>query len=1206
MGPGSSEKGGGKKRQKKGRNQQESAAVSEATRIRVAQILEQFQMFDDEVYKFEDALTNCERAAVHMLSRKMGLKSKSSGRGQQRRISVYKTKKAVGKVKGRENLISFRFSEESNTVLQDLFSRYPPDGVDMTENKVGISSGKAENLREYRDDIFSRPAMTQSEIVKKAESLASRIEKTPNLRQIAEEKSKLPIASFKNVITSTIDSHQVVLICGETGCGKTTQVPQYLLDHAWSKRETCKIVCTQPRRISATSVAERIASERGENIGDSVGYKIRLESKGGKHSSLVFCTNGVLLRILVSKGSSKKKKKKSTEKVPSAVSEITHIIVDEIHERDRFSDFMLAIIRDMLPLYPHLRLVLMSATIDAERFSKYFGECPVIRVPGFTYPVKTFYLEDVLSVVRSMENNQLTCPKNNETMKNSLTEEYRVAVDEAIDLALSNDDFDPLLELISSQGDSEIFSYQHSKTGATPLMIFAGKGRVGDVCKLLSFGADCHLKSNEGKTAFDYAEQANQVEVSEIIKNHMEKTFTSTEEEQKLLDKYLSNAEPELIDCVLIEKLLRSICNDSKDGAVLVFLPGWDDINRTREKLQSSPYFNNPSKFLIITLHSMVPLLEQKKVFKRPPPGCRKIVLSTNIAETSVTIDDVVYVIDSGRMKEKSYDPYNNVSTLHSSWISKASAKQREGRAGRCQAGICYHLYSKLRAASLPDFQVPEIKRMPIEELCLQVKLMDPSCKIEEFLQKTLDPPVYETIRNAITVLHDIGALTLDEKLTDLGEKLGSLPVHPLTSKMLFFAILLNCLDPALTLACAADYRDPFIIPMLPNEKKKAQAARLELASLYGGNGDQLAIIAAFECWKMANARGDQARFCSQYFVSSSTMRMISGMRKQLEGELIRHHFIPEDVSHCSLNAHDPGILHAVVFSGLYPMVGRVIRHGKRSLVETADGNKVRLHPFSTNARLSFMKSSAQPMIIFDEITRGDGGLHIRNCSVIGSLPLLLLTTEIAVAPSSENDDDDDSDSEDAAADDDSDEEKIIIHKPSNHQHEKIMSLPGNAVKVVVDRWLPFESTALDVAQIYCLRERLSAAILFKVTHPKKVIPENLGASLYSIACILSYDGMSGISLPESVDSLATMVSSTDIGNNNHGKKTRNQPSNNYLRSLLFHNQSRASYHHAQPSYTVRANQHQRHVLEPPTVASHGPPVAKGSFPKRPRGNGHR
>ncbi|XP_057792860.1 DExH-box ATP-dependent RNA helicase DExH6 isoform X2 [Salvia miltiorrhiza] len=1105
-------------------------------------------------------------------------------------------------MKGRENIASFRFSGDSQAALQDLFSRYPPNDVDMTGNKVEVSSGHNDGGGVKRDDFFLKPVMNPSEIANKVESLASRIEKETSLKQLAENRSKLPIASFKDDITSTVKSNQVVLVCGETGCGKTTQVPQFLLDHAWSKGQTCKIVCTQPRRISATSVAERIASERGESIGDSIGYKIRMETKGGRNSSLVFCTNGVLLRVLVSKGKSRSKKTKS------ALANLTHIIVDEIHERDRFSDFMLAILRDMLPLHPHLRLVLMSATIDADRFSKYFGGCPVVRVPGFTYPVKTFYLEDVLALVRSTENNHVTCTNESKAVKDSpLTEECRIALDEAIDSALSNDEFD--LESLSSQVDSRIFNYQHSKTGVTPLMVLAGQGRVSYVCTLLSFGVDCHLRCNAGKTAFDYAEQGNQVEAAEIIKKHMGKAFTHSEQEQKLLDKYLSNADPELIDCLLIEQLLRRICSDSTDGAVLVFLPGWDDINRTRDKLLSSPYFKDPSKFLVIALHSMVPLVEQKKVFKRPPPGCRKIVLSTNIAETSVTIDDVVYVIDSGRMKEKSYDPYNNVSTLHSSWVSKASAKQREGRAGRCQAGICYHLYSKFRAASLPDFQVPEIKRMPIEELCLQVKLMDPSCKIEEFLQKTLDPPVYETIRNAIMVLQDVGALTLEEQLTELGEKLGALPVHPLTSKMLFFAILLNCLDPALTLACASDYKDPFILPMLPTEKKKAQAARLELASLYGGNGDQLAIIAAFDCWKMAKEKGDQARFCAQYFVSAPTMRMISSMRKQLEGELLRHGFIPEDASRCSLNARDPGILHAVVFSGLYPMVGRVIPQGNRSLVETAGGNKVRLHQFSTNAKLSSKKSSIPPLIMFDEITRGDGGMHIRNCSVVGSLPLLLLATEIVVAPTDEDDEEDEeSDAEEPDADNDSDEEdKVEPQRSSKSNGEKILSSPENAVKVFVDRWLPFQSTALDVAQVYCLRERLSSAILFKVTHPRRNLPEHLGASLYAIACILSYDGMSGISLPpEPVDALATMVGAADIGHANRGKKTAiNRPSTTYLRSLLYHDSNR-NHQHSSHNQSHTSHHHavgpQKHVPEarPPQVMTN---VAKGNFSKRQRGN---
>ncbi|KAI5399630.1 DExH-box ATP-dependent RNA helicase DExH6 [Lathyrus oleraceus] len=142
-------------------------------------------------------------------------------------------------------------------------------------------------------------------------------------------------------------------------------------------------------------------------------------------------------------------------------------------------------------------------------------------------------------------------------------------------------------------------------------------------------------------------------------------------------------------------------------------------------------------------------------------------------------------------------------------------------------------MYSKLRAAALPDFQIPELKRMPIEELCMQVNMLDSSSKIEVFLAKTLDPPVSESIHNAIKVLRDIGALSTDETLTDLGEKLGSLLVHPVISRMLFFAILMNCLDPTLTLAYASDYKDPFTLPMLPEDKKRAAEAKAKLASLY-------------------------------------------------------------------------------------------------------------------------------------------------------------------------------------------------------------------------------------------------------------------------------------------------------------------------------------------------------------------------------------
>ncbi|XP_039047444.1 DExH-box ATP-dependent RNA helicase DExH6-like isoform X2 [Hibiscus syriacus] len=1093
--------------------------LDEASVFRLTKILKKFNKGEDKAYNFEPNLSRKQRAFVHKECLKMGLISKNKGSGNQRHVSVRKIKVKGGDMPGK-NLTDVAFSKRASLVLQDLFSSYPPDDEELEEKEIRKYSGKTAKIRRKKDDIFSKPMMSAVEIAEKVKELASKREKHPKLRQINEERSKLPIAGFGDAITSAVESNQVILISGETGCGKTTQVPQLLLDYMWGKGEACKILCTQPRRISATSVSERIAYERGESIGDNVGYKIRLESKGGRHSSIVFCTNGMLLRVLVSNSRSKRED----------ISDMTHII-DETHERDSFCDFMLAIMRDILPSYPHLRLVLMSATLDSERFSQYFGGCPIIRVPGFTYPVKSFYLEDVLSILKFADANHLisanaTAQDQDQELTEEdpefteeeleLTEEDKIALDEAISLAWSSDEFDPLLDLVSVEGGSKVHNYQHSLTGLTPLMLFAAKGRVEEVCMLLSFGVDCDLISKDGKSALDWAVQENQQEAVNMIKKHIESSQAN--DGQQLLDKYIASGNPDIIDNVLIVQLLRKICIDSNEGAILVFLPGWDDINRMREKLIANPFFKDSSRFIIIPLHSMVPYADQKVVFKRPPLGCRKIVLSTNVAESSITIDDVVYVIDSGRMKEKSYDPYNNVSTLQSSWVSKANSKQREGRAGRCQPGICYHLFSKLRAASMLEFQVPEIKRMPIEELCLQVKLLDPDCKVEDFLLKTLDPPVSEAVNSAVRVLQDIGAFTQDEELTELGEKLGYLPVHPLTCKMLFFAILMNCLDPALTLACASDFKDPFVIPMQPNERQKATAARHELASLYGGQSDQLTLIAAFDCWRNAKRKGLEGNFCSQYFVSSSTMNFLFGMRMQLQGELIRHGFIPDDVSSCSLNANHRGILHAVLVAGLYPMVGRVLppkQDKELTTIEAANGCNVRLSGRSVNSRLKPKQLEECPLIIFDAITCGDMGMYIRNCTVIGPLPLLFLATEIAVAPIKGNvcSDDDDEESDDGDACDTDGDEKLVVNK-SGGKEEKVLSSPDNSVMVVVDRWLSFRSTALNVAQIYCLRERLSEAILFKVMHPGEVLPPALGASVYAVACILSHDGLSGIPAP--------------------------------------------------------------------------------------------
>ncbi|XP_068494694.1 DExH-box ATP-dependent RNA helicase DExH6-like isoform X3 [Phaseolus vulgaris] len=987
---------------------------------------------------------------VHQLSQEMGFQVENSGSEK----NIHTTPKL-------ENLPSFTFSGQSKRVLANLFKQYPPDDEELWGVRIEASGDTTDGTEEKKDDVFSRPQMSKVEITKRLEILSNGMRDSFKLKLIKEKRSKLPIASFKDIITSTVESHQVVIICGETGCGKTTQVPQYILDHMWVKGEVCKIVCTQLQSMSAISVSKRISSERGEVIGNDVGYKVPFGSQGGRHSSIVLCTPGDLLKALASTGSHYSKR----QHMKGDISSMTHIIMDDIDERDSSSDLMLAILREILPSNPHLHLILMSASFDAARFSQYFGVCPIIYVPGLTYPVKNYYLEDVLSIVNSGADNQELSPVE------------KLSLDEAIHLAWSNDEWCSLLELVSCKTSPKVFDYQHSLTGLNPLMVFAGKGKVGDMCMLLSLGANCHLKATDGTTALEIAEKENQLVAVELLKKHMNYDF-GDKEEKNILDKYLATANLKDVDVVLIEQVIRKICVDSKDGSIIVFLPGWDEIIRTRERLLASSFFNKRSKFKVVSLHSLVTSSEIDEAFLPAPHGCRKIVLSTNISETAVALDDIVYVIDTGLVKEKSYDPCKNLFTLQSSWISKASAKKREGCASRCHPGACYHLYSKVQSDFFLDFQCPEIKRMPIEELCLQVKLFDPSCKIEQFLSQTLDPPGFESIQIAVGVLQEIGALSVDEQLNPLGQKFGYLPVHPYTSRMLIFSILMNCLDPALTLACASKFKDLFVLPILPDEKKRAAAARSELASLYGGCGDQFAIIAAFQCWINSKKMGLESRFCSQYFVSQRAMCKLDVMRKNLAAELYRNGLINRSVTDYCSNAYDPGILQAVLVAGMYPMVGKLFfssKSGNKIFVNTRSIDNVFLNSDTVIYNLSSQNSLDCSFVVYDEITSIDWGMCIGNCTAVGILPLFLLSKEIDV--------------------------------------DQAKDCTDNIITVIIDRWLYFQSTAFDAFHMNYLRELLRAAIIDKVTYSTDVLSPVLQAAVDSLACILSCHGRSCIPL---------------------------------------------------------------------------------------------
>ena len=213
---------------------------------------------------------------------------------------------------------------------------------------------------------------------------SSRQKSDQTLLELQKQRSELPIYKMKGEIIEAIQENSVVLIRGNTGCGKTTQVCQYILDDYISSGQGayCNIICTQPRRISAVSVADRVANEKAEELGLSVGYSVRFESVLPRpYGSVLFCTVGVLLR-----------------KLEAGLRGVSHVIVDEIHERDVNSDFLLVVLRDMIHTYPDIRVILMSATIDTTLFSSYFGNCPVVEVPGRAHPVQEYFLEDCIQM----------------------------------------------------------------------------------------------------------------------------------------------------------------------------------------------------------------------------------------------------------------------------------------------------------------------------------------------------------------------------------------------------------------------------------------------------------------------------------------------------------------------------------------------------------------------------------------------------------------------------------------------------------------------------------------------------------------------------------------------------------------------------------------------------------------------------------------
>ncbi|EQC30055.1 hypothetical protein SDRG_12330 [Saprolegnia diclina VS20] len=673
----------------------------------------------------------------------------------------------------------------------------------------------------------------------------------------------LPMAAYRTQIRDALASHSVVLISGETGCGKSTQVPHYLLDDLLSAGHASgSIICTQPRRIAAIGVAERVANEVGEVVGKGyVGYSIRLEQRKSAQCKLLFCTTGILLRQLQSN---------------PTLDGVSHVIVDEIHERDVQSDVLLALLRRLLRRGAQLKIVLMSATLNAAQFQRYFDDCPLLQVPGRLFPVDVKYLEDVFEATGHIvhDGSKYCLPDGHSTQQSKVSVSSRGGNVNQVTLSWSRRDIAP-----TSWADE----------------------------------SDHDANDEDG-----YSARTREM---------------------------LAKVDASVINYELIEDLVAHILSSpDHDGAILVFLSGRGEIRALIEQLDGNREV--ATRCVLLPLHASLSSAEQQRIFESYPRKT-KVIVSTNLAETSLTIDDVTVVIDAGRVKQMRHDVKTQTSSLTEVWIAKANANQRAGRAGRVRPGVCYRLYPKATFEyELQAQPVAEIHRAPLTSLALQLHTLV-GCDAPSFWADLLESPAEQAILDATNELSQLGALTPQDTLTALGEHLAALPLDVRVGKLLLFGAIFQCPSPIAIIAAILETKSPFAVPFGSERDAKAKRALLASAS----QSDLLTDLAAYDAWQRST---DRAGFCRRNYLHPAALEEIRKLAASFEQLLVELQFLPRDYmkqrARSNGYANDEAVVAAVVASGLYPNVVDVQVDASSGVVRFWERKKqVYLHPSSVN-----------------------------------------------------------------------------------------------------------------------------------------------------------------------------------------------------------------------------------------------------------------
>jgi ATP-dependent RNA helicase DHX8/PRP22 len=526
--------------------------------------------------------------------------------------------------------------------------------------------------------------------------------------------------------------HQILIVVGDTGSGKTTQMVQYLAEDGFTERG--RIGCTQPRRVAAMSVAKRVAEEVGCRLGQEVGYTIRFEDCTSPETRIKYMTDGMLQRECL---------------IDPLVSQYSVIMLDEAHERTIATDILFGLLKSEFryPLLawtiiehiseaskkrPDLKLIITSATLDAEKFSKYFYGCPIFTIPGRTFPVEVLYTKE---------------------------------------------------------------------------------------------------------------------------------------------------PETDYLDASLIT--VMQIHLSEPPGDILMFLTGQEEIDTSCEILYERMKALGPKvpELFILPIYSALPSEVQSRVFEPTPPGARKVVIATNVAETSLTIPGIYYVVDPGFSKQNVYDPRLGMDSLVVMPISQAQARQRSGRAGRTGPGKCYRLYTEaaFRNEMMPT-SIPDIQRTNLASTILTLKAMG----VNDLLNfDFMDPPPAQTMLQALETLYALSALDNEGLLTPLGRKMADFPMDPQLAKMLIASVSLGCSEEILSIVAMLSVQTVFYRP-----KEKQGQADSKKAKFHQPEGDHLTLLTVYNGWKASNYSNP---WCYENFIQARSMRRAQDVRKQLLGIMDRY-----------------------------------------------------------------------------------------------------------------------------------------------------------------------------------------------------------------------------------------------------------------------------------------------------------------------------